>query len=112
MPSVRSTRRVAVALASFALVAGTVATPASAAATDEAQYLSFMKQQWNRSSQSDQDTTCKGYRTAPALVIASSVSQVWQKPATHRNMTKAAWKRVISKYLRWACAGPGTTPRG
>jgi len=39
------------------------------------------------------------------------VQQIWQKPAARKALSKPAWKRVITKYLKWACSGPGTTPR-
>jgi hypothetical protein len=111
MPSTRTKRTAAVVVLSCSLFAGAAITPAVASTADEALYLSALKKEWNNSSAADQKATCGGFKVGPAKVITLSVTEIWKKPAARKALSKPAWKRVITKYLKWACSGPGTTPR-
>ncbi len=111
MISTRLARITATAAIACSLLAGTAAIPASATSLDEGQFLSALKVEWNKTPAATQITTCKGYRLDPALVVGMSVKQLWAAPSVRQVLTKPALRRVITKYLRWACSGPGTTPR-
>jgi hypothetical protein len=112
MLGTRTTRTIATAAIACSLFAGGVAaTPASAATLNEGQFLASLKTEWNKSPAATQITTCKGYKLDAAQVVGLSVSQLWSTPAIRTVITKPALRRVITKYLKWACSGPGTTPR-
>jgi hypothetical protein len=111
MFSSRTKRSAAVMVLSCSLFAGAAITPAVASPADEATYLAALKKEWTNSSAADQKSTCEGFKVGPAKVVSLSVTEIWKKPAARQALNKAAWKRVITKYLKWACSGPGTTPR-
>lgn len=105
-------RRGSIVVLASALLAGTVITPAVATPAAEATYLTAIKQEWKTStSAADQKTTCDGYRAAPASLITMSVNGLLKDPDTRKALSRAAWRRVITKYLAWACSGPNHTPR-
>ena len=108
MISTRTKRSAAVMVLSCSLFAGMAITPAVASPADEALYLSALKKEWNNSSAADQKATCAGFKAGPAKVVSLSVVEIWKKPAARQALSKPAWKRVITKYLKWACSGPGT----
>ena len=107
----RTKRSAAVMVLSCSLFAGMAITPAVASPADEALYLSALKKEWNNSPKADQTATCQGFKAGPGKVISLSVTEIWKKPAARKALSKPAWKRVITKYLKWACSGAGTTPR-
>ena len=111
MPSSRTKRSAAIMVLSCSLFAGMAVTPAVASPADEALYLSALQKEWNNSSATDQKSTCQGFKAGPGKVVSLSVTEIWKKPAARKALSKPAWKRVITKYLKWACSGPGTTPR-
>jgi cytochrome c oxidase assembly factor CtaG len=111
MFSTRVKRTAAITVVTCSLFAGAGIAPATASPASEALYYSALKTEWNKSTAADQKATCAGYKAGPSQVISLSVQQIWQKPAARKALSKPAWKRVITKYLKWACSGPGTTPR-
>jgi hypothetical protein len=111
MLSIRAKRTAAIMVMSCSLFAGAAVAPAVAGPADEALYLSALKKEWRNSSSADQNATCSGYKAGPGQVVSLSVAEIWKKPAARKALSKPAWKRVITKYLKWACSGPGTTPR-
>ncbi len=111
MLSTRTKRTAAVMVLSCSLFAGATITPAVASPAQEALYLTALKGEWNNASAADQKATCAGFKVGPSKVISLSVTELWKKAAMRQALSKPAWKRVITKYLKWACSGPGTTPR-
>jgi hypothetical protein len=115
MLGTRMKRTAATAAIACSLFAGMSAAPASASASAatgiEAKFLSALKTEWNKSSAATQKTTCQGYKIDGAQVIKLSTAQLWATPSVRNILTKPGLKRVITKYLNWACSGPNTTPR-
>jgi hypothetical protein len=111
MLSTAITRVGAVVVLSGALVSGAAIAPASATPAEEAVYLTAMKDAWAAQDESVMKTTCKAYRIAPGALVSESLKAVMKDPASREALSRPAWKRVIVKYLAWACSGPGTTPR-
>lgn len=93
------------------LVGGVAVAPASATPAEEAVYLAALKREWRDEPANKQNLTCSAYRLAPDLLITKSVEGIRDHAAARQALSKAAWTRVITKYLAWACSGPGTTPR-
>jgi hypothetical protein len=111
MLTTRTKRTAAVVALSCSLFAGAAITPAAATSGQEGVYLAALKQEWPKQAATSQQTTCSGYKTNATAVITLSVNQIWKNAASRQALSKPAWKRVITKYLAWACSGPGTTPR-
>ena len=107
----RVSRVVATAAISVALIGGAAVAPATANPAEEAVYLSALKREWRGTSNAKQSLTCTAYKVAPEMLITKSVEGIRESDAARRALSKAAWTRVISRYLGWACSGPGTTPR-
>jgi len=107
----KTTRAAAVVVLSCSLLGISAVGPASATPQAEAMYLAAVKQAWQTSPRADKIKTCQGYKANPSLMITLSVAQITKDPAVAKVLPKAGWKRVITKYLAWACSGPGKTPR-
>jgi hypothetical protein len=101
----------AVAIALAVGLTGVTAAPALAGPREERQAIAVMKDGWADLSPKEQRTICKAYRIAPRLLIRESVSRSLDEPGARDLLNRAAWTRVITAYLEWACAGSGTTPR-
>lgn len=93
------------------LVGGAAVAPASATPEEEQLYFSALKREWRNEPVSKQNLTCSAYKLAPDLLITKSVEGIREHAAARQALSKAEWTRVITKYLAWACSGPGTTPR-
>ena len=111
MHATKSARAAAVVILSCSLLGVSAVGPASATPQAEAQLLSAFKQTWPKTSRSTQATLCMGYKVSPSLIINSLVSQTAKNATISAAVTKPGIKRVVTKYLAWACSGPGTTPR-
>jgi hypothetical protein len=93
------------------LLAVAAIAPASATPADGGVFLSSMKDAFWNQPRSERKLICKAYRIAPQQLIAASVTSAMKDPASPKSISRAGWKRVITKYVAWACSGPGTTPR-
>lgn len=107
----RISRVAATGAISVALIGGAAIVPAAANPAEEAVYLSALKREWRATSDSKQNLTCTAYKVAPEMLITKSVEGIRENNAARRALSKTAWTRVITRYLAWACSGPGTTPR-
>jgi len=106
-----SVRAAAVVILSFLLMGTALVGPAAASPQTEGQFLSALKQAWPQSSRANQVATCAGYRASAPLTISGVVTQLSKDSRISSVFNKPALKRIITKYLAWACSGPGTTPR-
>lgn len=111
MLTTRTKRAAAVFGLSCTLFAGVAVTPAVASPGQEAAYLAALKKEWVNQSQSNRVATCTGYKLSPTGFVSLTVNEVWKNPTLRETLTKPSLKRVITKWLAWACSGPGTTPR-
>lgn len=111
MLSTTARRAIAIVALSGSLLAGASLAPAAASPAEEAVYLSAMQEAWKGLPRASQRTTCFAYRAAPKVLITKSVTAAREDSTTREALSKAALRRVITSYLAWACAGPGTTPR-
>ena len=111
MLTTRAKRTAAIVVMSCSLFAGAAVAPAAATPGQEALYLGALKKEWVKQAATSQTATCMGYKASPTAVITLSIAEIWKNAASRQALTKPAWKRVITKYLAWACSGPGTTPR-
>ena len=111
MLTTRTKRAAAVFGLSCTLFAGVAVTPAVASPGQEAAYLAALKKEWVNQSQANRVATCTGYKLSPTGFVGLTVNEVWQNPTLRETLTKPSLKRVITKWLAWACSGPGSTPR-
>ncbi len=111
MLSVVAKRTAAVIVLSGSLLAGASVVPAAATPAQEALYLAAMKDAWKALPSASQKTTCVAYQLAPHKLVNQSLARILKNPESQAALSKPAWRRVVTKYVAWACSGPGSTPR-
>lgn len=102
-------RAVAVVALSFSLFAGAATSAAMATPADEAKYLARFKSSWASASKADKASICNGYKASHTLMISETTAELWKNPNARKALSKPALKRVVAKYLAWAC--PNDRPR-
>ncbi len=71
------------------------------------------KLDWKNTGVKFQTGQCRAYRINPAQTVSGWVAAPLGPPSppTAYTLTKAELRRVYKALFRWACSGPGTTPR-
>ena len=106
----RPLQRLAAASAAAVLVSGIAVTPAQASPSAAAKTLAGLKYMWGMKSPAQQAAQCQIWTANRTIAISSAVQAIALVPAGS-HLTKAETRSVATKYLRWACSGPGGTPR-
>jgi energy-converting hydrogenase Eha subunit B len=104
------TRALAVT-AGATLAVGLATGPVAASPDAAAKTLAGMKYSWTLKSHAVQVAQCRIYVANRSLAINSAVQAIAVLPRTSGKLTPAETRSVATKYLRWACSGPGHTPR-
>jgi len=109
--STRTMRAAAVAVTAGTLLFGTAAAPAQASPGAAARTLAGMKYMWQLKPHAQQVRECAVFTRNRTLAINSAVTAIATVPRTAGVLTEAETRAVATRYLRWACSGPGGTPR-
>jgi hypothetical protein len=109
--STRPKRAAAVALAAGILLLGAPALPAQASPGAAAKTLAGLKYTWQLKTPAQQVRECAVFTRNRTLAINSAVTAITTLPSTAGVLTAAETRNVATRYLRWACSGPGNTPR-
>lgn len=104
------TRALAVT-AGITLAAGLSTGTAAASPDAAAKTLAGMKYMWTLKSHAQQVVECRTYVANRSMAINSAVQAIALVPQTSGKLTRAETRSVATKYLKWACSGPGHSPR-
>lgn len=102
--------RLAVAGAAVLLVTGIAASPAQASPSAAAKTLAGLKYMWGLKSHAQQAAQCRVWTANRTIAISTAVQAIALVPAGS-HLTRAETRSVATRYLTWACSGPGGTPR-
>ena len=104
-------KRVLAATGGVALAASLATVPAAASPDAAAKTLAGMKYAWTLKPQALKTVECRTYVTNRSMAINSAVQAIATIPRTSGKLTRGETRAVAIKYLRWACSGPGHSPR-
>lgn len=104
------TRSAAIA-AGATLAAGLATGPAVASPDAAAKTLAGMKYSWTLKPRAERVALCRVWVANRSIAINSAVQAISVLPTASGKLTRAETRSVATKYLKWACSGPGHSPR-